>query len=120
MKCILIIQTLDLCLIPDRSLFILQKFGIKVSKNEFLGIRLHDGVFDKANEAYFFSNVPSSRMKTNIVFVLHTADFLASKVEYDKWLSDGGDTSPKTKKTKSSTGKRVNSSQGLKNMLNKL
>ena len=77
-------------------------------------------MFDKANEAYFFSNVPSSRMKTNIVFVLHTADFLASKVEYDKWLSDGGDTSPKTKKTKSSTGKRVNSSQGLKNMLNKL
>ena len=111
---------LGFMLIPDRSLFILQKFGIKVSKNEFLGIRLHDGVFDKANEAYFFSNVPSSRKKTNIVFVLHTADFLASKVEYDKWLSDGGDTSPKTKKTKSSTGKRVNSSQGLKNMLNKL
>ena len=29
---------LDFMLIPDRSLFILQKFGIKVSKNEFLAI----------------------------------------------------------------------------------
>jgi hypothetical protein len=71
---------LDFMLIPDRSLFILQKFGIKITQKEFLGIRLHDGVFDKANEAYFFSNVESSRQKTSIISVLHTADFLASKV----------------------------------------
>jgi len=81
---------LDFMLIPDRSLFILQKFGIKVSQKEFLGIRLHDGVFDKANEAYFFSNVESSRQKTSIVSVLHSADFLASKVEYDMWKNNGG------------------------------
>ena len=62
---------LDFMLIPDRSLFILQKFGIEVSQKEFLGIRLHDGVFDKANEAYFFSNVESSRQKTSIVSILH-------------------------------------------------
>lgn len=111
---------LDFMLIPDRSLFILQKFGITVSQKEFLGIRLHDGVFDKANEAYFFSNVESSRQKTSIISVLHTADFLASKVEYDMWKRSGGNTKPKTQKTKSSTGKKVNSSQGLSNMLKNL
>lgn len=74
---------LQFMLIPDRSLYILQKFGITVTQKEWLGIRLHDGVFDKANEAYFFSNIESSRQKTNIVSVLHTADFLASKAEYD-------------------------------------
>ena len=74
---------LQFMLIPDRSLFILQKFGIKVNQKEFLAIRLHDGVFDKAKEAYFFSNVESSRQKTSIISVLHAADFLASKVEYD-------------------------------------
>ena len=111
---------LDFMLIPDRSLFILQKFGVKVSKNEFLGIRLHDGVFDKANEAYFFSNVESSRQKTSIVSVLHSADFLASKVEYDMWKRNGGSSAPKTQKTKSTTGKRVNSSEGLSNMLKNL
>lgn len=76
---------LDFMLIPDRSLFILQKFGIKVNQKEFLAIRTHDGVFDKANEAYFFSNMESSRQKTSIISILHTADFLASKVEYDIW-----------------------------------
>ena len=107
-------------LIPDRSLFILQKFGIKVNQKEFLAIRLHDGVFDKANEAYFFSNVESSRQKTAIVSVLHSADYLASKVEYDLWKGNGGNSKPKVNKTQSSTGKKVNSSQGLTNMLKKL
>src|SRR6056300_843909 len=93
---------LDFMLIPDRSLFILQKFGIKVNQKEFLAIRLHDGVFDKANEAYFFSNVETSRQKTSIVSVLHTADFLASKVEYDMWKENGGSTQPKVVKTPAS------------------
>jgi hypothetical protein len=108
---------LDFMLIPDRSLYILQKFGIKVDQKEFLGIRCHDGVFDKANEAYFFSHVESSRQKTALISVLHTADFLASKVEYDMWKNKGGNSQPKTKKTNSSTGKRVNSSAGLSNLL---
>jgi len=111
---------LQFMLIPDRSLFILQRFGIKVSQKEFLGIRLHDGVFDKANEAYFFSHVESSRQKTSIISVLHSADFLASKVEYDMWKANGGTSMPKTQKTKSTTGRRVNSSQGLSNMLKNL
>ena len=111
---------LDFMLIPDRSLFILQKFGIKVTQKEFLGIRLHDGVFDKANEAYFFSNVESSRQKTSIISVLHTADFLASKVEYDIWKREGGDSTPKVAKTGTSTGKTVKSSEGLGNLLKNL
>ena len=111
---------LDFMLIPDRSLFILQKFGIKVSQKEFLAIRLHDGVFDKANEAYFFSNVESSRQKTSIISILHSADFLASKVEYDMWKSNNGSSEPKVVKTEASSGKRVNSSEGLASMLKNL
>ena len=111
---------LDFMLIPDRSLYILQKFGIKVSQKEFLAIRCHDGVFDKANEAYFFSNVESSRQKTSIISVLHTADFLASKVEYDIWKKNGGSSQPKRPKTTSSTGKSVKSSEGLSNILKNL
>jgi len=111
---------LQFMLIPDRSLFILQKFGIAVDQKEFLGIRCHDGVFDKANEAYFFSNVESSRQKTALISVLHSADFLASKVEYDMWKRAGGSSTPAIKKTKATTGRRVNSSEGLTNMLKNL
>ena len=111
---------LDFMLVPDRSLFTLQEYGIKVSKNEYLGIKLHDGLFSDGNKPYFFSNTPHSRMKTSIVSILHSADFLASKVEYDKWLSSGGSTDSKVKKTKSTTGRTVNSSKGLSNMIKNL
>ena len=111
---------LDFMLIPDRSLFILQKFGIKVDQKEFLGIRCHDGVFDKANEAYFFSNVESSRQKSALISVLHTADFLASKVEYDMWKRNGGTSKPRNPKTTTSSGKVVKSSEGLSKMLKNL
>lgn len=111
---------LDFMLIPDRSLFILQKFGIKVSQKEYLGIRLHDGVFDEANKAYFFSHQESSRQKTSIISVLHTADFLASKVEYDMWKQNGGTSKPKSQKVTSSTGRPVKASEGLSNMLKNL
>ena len=111
---------LDFMLIPDRSLFILQKFGVKVDQKEFLGIRCHDGVFDKANEAYFFSHVESSRQKTSIISVLHSADFLASKVEYDMWKANGGTSKPQRPKTTTSTGRAVKSSEGLSNILKNL
>jgi len=111
---------LDFMLIQDRSLFILQRFGIKINQKEFLAIRCHDGVFDKANEAYFFSHQESSRQKTALISVLHSADFLASKVEYDMWKSNGGSVKLKSEKVISSTGRPVKSSEGLSNMLKNL
>lgn len=109
--------SLDFMLIQDRSLFLLQKYGISMSQKEYLGIRLHDGIFDDANKAYFFNHTPDSRFKTNIVFVLHQADFMASKIEYDRWLRIGGKTAPNNEKLKTSTGKTVKSSEGLSNLL---
>lgn len=111
---------LDFMLIPDRSLFLLQKFGVTVNQKEYLGIRCHDGVFDDANKAYFFSHQESSRQKTALISILHSADFLASKVEYDMWKSQGGSTTPKSEKITSSTGRPVKASEGLSNMLKNL
>jgi hypothetical protein len=111
---------LDFMLISDRSLYILQKFGIPLSMKEYLAIRVHDGVFEDSNKAYFFSHQESSRQKTSIISILHSADFLASKVEYDLWKKNGGDSTPKVQKTQSSVGKTVKSSEGLTNMLKNL
>src|SRR6056300_569393 len=108
---------LDFMMIPDRSLFLLQKFNIQVSQKEYLGIKLHDGIFDEGNKPYFFSYNPDSRMRTNIVNILHMSDYMASKVEYDIWKANGGKTAPSTQKTKSSTGKSVKSSEGLTNFI---
>lgn len=74
---------LDFMLVPDRSLFVLQKFGIKLTQQEYLAIKLHDGLFDESNKAYYVSFNPDSKLKTNIVPILHSADYLSSKLELD-------------------------------------
>lgn len=74
---------LDYMLVPDRSLFTLQKHGIEVSQQEYLAIKLHDGLFDESNKAYYISFTPDAKFKTNIVPILHTADYLASRIELD-------------------------------------
>jgi len=75
---------LDFMLVPDRSLFVLQKFGIQMDQKEYLAIKLHDGVFDESNKAYYISYSPDSKLKSNIVPILHAADYLAAKIEFDK------------------------------------
>ena len=111
---------LPFMLIQDRSLYILQKYGIPVSHTEYLAIRLHDGIYDDANKAYFFSHNPDSKFRTNIVYILHQADMMAAKVEYNMWQNSGKTGSFKISKGKTSTGKTVNSSEGLANLVQNL
>lgn len=68
----------------DRALFILQKYEIPVSENEYLAIKLHDGMYNEANKSYLVSYNPESKLKSNISLILHQADVLASTVEFDK------------------------------------
>jgi hypothetical protein len=69
--------------VPDRSLFTLQKFGIEVSENEYLGIKLHDGMYSDANKGYYMAFKPEFGLKSNLTFILHHADHLASRIEHD-------------------------------------
>ena len=72
-------------LVPDRSLFILQQRGIVVSLNEYLGIKLHDGLYEEANKAYYMSHSAAAKLRTNLPIVLHHADHMASRIEFEMW-----------------------------------
>jgi len=90
--------------IPDRSLFILQSIGVAVSENEYLGIKLHDGLYDEANKSYLVSYQPESRLRTTLPIILHQADMLASRVEWEReWLPKF--TTPKQGKPKATPNK---------------
>ena len=71
--------------VPDRSLLLLQEFGIKFTQNEMMGIKLHDGMYDEANKPYFVAFRPESRMRVNLPIILHHADHMASQIEYENW-----------------------------------
>ena len=82
--------------VPDRSLFLLQQRGIQVSLNEFLGIKLHDGLYDEANRPYYISHSKESKLRTNLPILLHHADHMASRIEYEIWENNQQAT-PNTK-----------------------
>lgn len=111
---------LSYMLIQDRSLFTLQQNGIQVNEKEYLAIKLHDGLYDDVNKPYYLSFNPDSKLRTNLVYILHQADFLASKIEYDAWKQSGGVTTPKVEKTVTTAGKRVNSSEGLASLIKQI
>ena len=71
--------------VPDRGLFLMQQNGISVSKNEYLSIKLHDGLYDDINKPYLLSFDDDKKLKTNLPFIVHQADFLAYRIEYEKW-----------------------------------
>lgn len=67
--------------IADRSLFYLQQANIPVSENEFLSIKLHDSLYEESNKAYLITYSADTAVKTNLVHILHQADFMASRIE---------------------------------------
>lgn len=67
--------------IADRSLYTLQQSGITVTENEFLAIKLHDGLYEEANKPYYITFSSDTEIKTNLVYVLHQADLMAARVE---------------------------------------
>lgn len=84
--------------VPDRSIFLLQQRGIKLSLNEYIGIKVHDGLYDEANRPYFISHSKDSKLRTNLPIILHHADHMASRIEYEKWNA-GVTTSTPSKQT---------------------
>jgi hypothetical protein len=78
---------LEYMTVPDRGLFLLMTNGIEYNKNEFLAIRTHDGLYEDANKAYLMGFTPETKPRTSIMFVLHQADLLAARIEFEKeWL----------------------------------
>jgi hypothetical protein len=61
-------------------------------------------------------NNPESKMRTNLVYVLHQADFMAAKIEYDLWKRSTEETEKPVKSSK----KQVKSSEGLLNLVKDL
>ena len=116
--------------VPDRGLFLLQEHGITYTFNEMVAIQTHDGLYDDANTKYLKAFMPEQKPRTSLPFVLHQADMMAARIEFEiEWLpkfSKNSVATPKKSYTlstnKSTKSKALNtiSSPGLKNMLDSL
>jgi len=107
-------KELPFMLMQDRSLYLLQKYGITMTHNEYMAIRIHDGIYDEANKAYYISYNPDSKLRSNISYILHQADFMASKIEYDRWESTKP-SAPISKARSTKPATITGDAQGFKN-----
>ena len=71
--------------VPDRGLWLLQHYGVKVTDKEYIGIKLTDGLYDEANTAYLKSYNPDYNLRSNMAYILHQADMMATHIEFDQW-----------------------------------
>ncbi len=97
--------------VPHRGLWMLQNHGIHVSQNEYIAIMIHDGMYVEGN--WFYYKNKTKPLHTNMALILHQADLMASRIEYERWKNNSSSnptqTSPiKTKKVLSdSTSRQV-------------
>lgn len=125
-------KALPFASVPDRGLFLLQQHDIKYTFNEMVAIQTHDGLYDLANEKYLKAFMPEQKPRTSLPFILHQADMMAARIEFEiEWLpkfSKNSVTPPKknytlaNNKTNSTKSKALNTiaSPGLKSMLDSL
>jgi len=121
--------------VPDRGLFMLQSHGITYTFNEMVAIQTHDGLYDDANKKYLMTFMPEQKPRTSLPFILHQADMMAARIEFEiEWLPKfkGSVDASKTNYILSVNNKEVSKttsktkalgsikSAGLKNMLDNL
>ena len=42
-------------------------------------------MYEEANKSYYISYNPDWSLKSNIAYILHQADMMATHIEYDEW-----------------------------------
>jgi hypothetical protein len=93
--------------VTDRAIFLLGQFQIPMSENEYIGLRLTDGLYEEANKNYYISWNPDWNLKSNIAYVLHAADSMATHIEYDEWKRSQTEEQEATKERVSSLKKAL-------------
>ena len=83
--------------VTDRAIFILNHFQITMSEWEYIGLRLTDGLYEDANKTYLMSYNPDWSLKSNIAYILHQADMMATHIESDEWQRSDEEVSNKFK-----------------------
>lgn len=84
-------------LVQDLSIYTLQKFKVTMNFEEYLSIKIHDGIYEEGNKPYFISRSKDSSLRTNLPYIIHQADLMASKHERKMWeMSQVQPSAPKS------------------------
>tara|TARA_R100000005_G_scaffold55599_1_gene27592 strand:+ start:21 stop:377 length:357 start_codon:yes stop_codon:yes gene_type:complete len=71
--------------VTDRACYLLMKFGVDMTEQEYLALRLTDGLYEEGNTSYLKSFMPEYGLKSHLPHILHQGDMLSTKVENEMW-----------------------------------
>ena len=112
-------KDLNFMTVTDRAIYLLNHFGISMSENEYIALRLTDGMYEEANKTYLMQYLDENKVKSNLPILLHQADMLASRIEYENWKhQNDNDVKPEpTKQVNKQEQKKVD---GMKKAFDEL
>jgi hypothetical protein len=69
----------------DRTIFLLNQYGVQFNEKEYLGMKLTDGLFDEDNKKYLitFDQDKIVGKTTNMGYIMHWADHMSTVIERD-------------------------------------
>lgn len=81
--------------VPDRSIFLLTQNGISITETEYIGIKIHDGMYDDANKYYLIGYGGwTQKLKSSLAYIVHQADMMAARVEFEEWRDNYREGAP--------------------------
>lgn len=116
---------IDYMLLSDRSIFLLNKYSIEMSANEFIGIKLSDSLFEEGSRSYMVSDKKDHRLKSELPFIIFCAKNISIKQEF-KNDSDGQtwhekkDEKIENKKLRNILESKIKDSKDFENLKDKL
>ena len=95
--------------------------GVTPTENEWLAIRLHDGLYDPANEPYLKSWMPELKPRTSLIYIIHQADLMAARIEFEMWYKNNPSQNKSvkrqyTKKVLTDSTTKVNAQEMFKDL----
>ena len=72
--------------VTDRAVYTLSQFGVTYSEQEYLGLRLADGMYEEANKTYLMGFGEGKKIKSNIAQLVHQADMVATRFEMERYM----------------------------------
>ena len=63
-----------------------------------VAILTHDGLYEDGNKAYLMNWADEKSLQTNLPLIVHHADHMASRIEYERWKSTKGSIKEKPNK----------------------
>ena len=76
--------------VTDRAFWLLNQYGIQYSQKEQLGIHMADGLYNEATKKYWISYNEDFQLKTDLPYILHWADCMATRQENSEYRKKYG------------------------------